>query len=510
MTERTRSGLLLLLICFSFVNLQFLPMWREIVYRDENSAYFLPALTTTSVLGTLIAYVAASLLVFAAVLVLATARSSLVARVGAVVLVISLVNPLTMNGYPLFERSQLLSLYALMVDWGTGLVLGVGILVGLLAVALAWWKYRTVLNAFRIMLLVLAPFAALHLVYAGLALIQSQSVSQETVESVATSDNDTRPPGLRVVWFVFDELDQRAVFEQPPAALRIPALLDLTREAFVATAVEQAGTDTIVAVPGMTVGRTVNDATPAGAKELRLELAGLNGPVDWTRTPNLFADAAHRGANIGVVGWYHPYCRLFAAILDACTQLYLGTAQIQEREGLVQAILTRLKGVDPLYRRRNAVAAYRVTLQRAIALANDPHLDLVYIHVALPHRPVVFDRETITFTPYNFSIDGYLDNVAAADRFLGAVRDAMQSSGLWGRSAVLLTADHAWRGVAEIHGIAADSRIPFVLRFPDARAPGEYPRPFAATKLRGIVLALLDGEIRSARGLRAWLAGHAL
>ena len=105
MTERTRSALLRLLICFSFVNLQFLPMWREIVYRDESSAYFLPTLTATAVLGTLIAYVLASLLVFAVVLALTAARSNLVARIGAVVLVISLVNPLTMNGYPLFERS---------------------------------------------------------------------------------------------------------------------------------------------------------------------------------------------------------------------------------------------------------------------------------------------------------------------------------------------------------------------------------------------------------------------
>ena len=152
----------------------------------------------------------------------------------------------------------------------------------------------------------------------------------------------------------------------------------------------------------MTIGRPVNDAAPAGAGELRLELGGLEGPVDWTRTPNLFADAAQRGAHIGVVGWYHPYCRLFAAVLDACTQLYLGTAQIREPESLAQAILTRLKGVDPLYRRRNAVAAYRATLQQAIALANDPHLDLVYIHIPLPHRPVIFDREKGTFTPYNW------------------------------------------------------------------------------------------------------------
>ncbi len=508
-TERATPNLLLLLICFSFVNLQFLPMWREIVYRDESSAYFLPALTATSVLGTLIAYVLASVLVFAVVSVLAAARSSLMARVGAVVLVISLLNPLTMNGYPLYERAQLVSLYALLVDWGAGLVLSVCILGVLLIGALAWWKYRTVLGAFRITLLVLAPFAALHLVYAGWALIQSQSVTPETVERVATSDSSARPPGLRVVWLVFDELDQRAVFEQPPARLRIPALRGLYREAFVATAVEQAGTDTVYAVPGMTVGRPVDVATPAGARELRLELAGLESPVGWTRSANLFDDAARRGANIGVVGWYHPYCRLFAALLNTCTQLYLGTVQIREPEGLVQATLARLKAVDPLYRRRNAVAAHGLARQHAIALANDPRLDLVYVHIPLPHRPAIFDDEKGTFTPYNLSIDGYFDNVAAADRFLAAVRDAMQSSGLWNRSAILLTADHAWRGVSEIQGVAADSRIPFVLRFPEHGAPSEYPRPYSATNMRAIVLALLDGEIRSARELRTWLEGRA-
>jgi len=37
-------------------------------------------------------------------------------------------------------------------------------------------------------------------------------------------------------------------------------------------------------------GHPVDDATPVGAGELRLELTGLESPVDWTRTPNLFAD----------------------------------------------------------------------------------------------------------------------------------------------------------------------------------------------------------------------------
>ena len=62
---------------------------------------------------------------------------------------------------------------------------------------------------------------------------------------------------------------------------------------------------------------------------------------------------------------------------------------------------------------------------------------------------------------------GYFNNLALAYRFLGQLRHAMETSGAWDKSWVIISADHSWRD-SRIYDGVIDLRVPFLVKAPGA------------------------------------------
>ncbi len=58
-----------------------------------------------------------------------------------------------------------------------------------------------------------------------------------------------------------------------------------------------------------------------GVSTLRVTLAEDRRVVDWAAQPSIFAKAHAAGSSAGVVGFHHPYCRIFRDSLNACASL---------------------------------------------------------------------------------------------------------------------------------------------------------------------------------------------
>ena len=157
----------------------------------------------------------------------------------------------------------------------------------------------------------------------------------------------------------------------------------------------------------------------------------------------MFRRARTLGLNGALVGWYHPYCRIFAGDLVSCAwfpyvpdtgqslstaagnqfALLVDTLPLAFRFDALEAVgLASLREADaPAWH----VQQYRAVHARALAAITDPELSLVFVHYPIPHWPNVYDRATGQFT------DGggeYADNLALADRTLGEIRRALRSS----------------------------------------------------------------------------------
>src|SRR6185369_2924008 len=94
-------------------------------------------------------------------------------------------------------------------------------------------------------------------------------------------------------------------------------------------------------------------------------------------------------------------------------------------------------------KRRDEISQYQYTVQQASHLAADQSFDFVYIHLPIPHPPPIYDRRAGQFA--ETGEHSYIDNLALADRALGEVRRAMEQSGAWENTNVIVTSDHWWR-----------------------------------------------------------------
>jgi len=99
---------------------------------------------------------------------------------------------------------------------------------------------------------------------------------------------------------------------------------------------------------------------------------------------------------------------------------------------------------------RQQVQNYRDLTNRAIQLAVNPSIYLAFLHLHGPHPPHVFNRLTGGFTLSNSPIRGCTDSLALTDRTLGEIRRAMETTGVWDHSVVLVASDHHSTIVASV------------------------------------------------------------
>ncbi|HEY3278983.1 MAG TPA: sulfatase-like hydrolase/transferase [Gemmatimonadales bacterium] len=305
----------------------------------------------------------------------------------------------------------------------------------------------------------------------------------------------------RVIVLLFDEMDFRLAYAERPPGLLLPELDRLRAEALFATQAFPPGRRTEVSVPALLTGRPVNGDQRRGTDTLLLTFAGSDAPVSWGAAPGLFQSVHTLGYNAAVVGWYHPYCRIFAAHLARCFWRPHADAIVRARgNGLGRQMVDEIRSLSPLADRRRHIEDYDRLLAEAGAAVTDTSLQFVFVHLPVPHNPVIYDRDSGTLTVHNYSVYGYHDNLALADHTLGVLRRALEGAGGWDRATIIVTADHSRRAGER------DLRIPFLVKLAGQRGPGPvYRRPFNTIAMHDLTLALLRAEIRSGDRLARWL-----
>ncbi len=336
----------------------------------------------------------------------------------------------------------------------------------------------------------------------------------------------------RVVWIIFDELSQTIAFGNRAADLQLPNLDRLKGESFYATAAESPSNATLVSLPSLILGEQVLGTSPQGPGDLRVRLSSRAGAVPWSSLRNVFDSARDLGFNTAVVGWYHPYGRVLNGSLTKCywTAGWMapGTEERFEPQSLLQGmwdrvefqsadlpLIGRLPGVSPgMYARREKIAGWDYLSDHAREVVSDPGIGLALLHLPLPHFPAIYNRARGTFSTDKGP--GYLDNVALVDLELGMLRHAMEESGLWDRSAILVSADHGWRtgsmGGArprnpedEAASHQDTSGVPFLLKLPGQTVGSVYSKRFNTVSTRRLITGILNGQVTDSAAVAAFI-----
>lgn len=494
-----------LALSFSLANLCWLGVWIELHFVKPSSHYYFGAPLGRS------QHVAAVLAV-ATVTVAVAALARFVrrfrhgafmplARLGLLAVMLVPLNIIRVAGVLPLQLSQILPRVAT-----RGLVFPLVAGLGCLTVVVLFW-HRSLAHAVATLLLLLTPFGLLTF---------SRSLAGILRPGPATFAAGAAPPAparspqtATAVILLFDELDQRLLFDERPAALKLPAIDKLRSQALYATAAYSPGSSTLVALPGLIVGRSFEKAVPRGSSELLLTADNSRPPIPWSEQANIFTDAGSSGVDAHVVGWYHPYCRLFGGQLTSCfSEPVFETALARpDVQSLPRALQAQALTLWPMNRRRLAIQAYCDLLHHLLGVVRAKRAGLVFAHMSVPHIPGIFDpgRQRLSQTRGSH-VSGYVDNLALVDRTLARVRSEMEKAGTWGGAMIIVTSDHPWRQSAAYDG-RSDPRVPFLLRLPGQNAGQEVGARFETVRTRDLVRLVLAGLLRTPQAVAEWMSG---
>jgi Sulfatase len=345
----------------------------------------------------------------------------------------------------------------------------------------------------------------------------------------------TSPP--RIVWVIFDELDQTLAFSNRPDTVNMPEFDRLRHESFYATDTESPASWTNRSIPALIMGRFVADAHPKEDGDLNLMFTDSQTRHSWKEQSSVFQDARRLGRKTGLVGWYLPYCSVLSESLDYCYAAPDAGAspsirkvdydsslpfskelvnEVREEEaGFLPEVRHTLEADEYSFVRYQHEEAYAAIRTRALKLVSDPSYGLVLIHWPIPH-PFGIYRRSRTKGSMDHKAD-YLDNLELADQTLGLIRHTMESAGIWDESILLVTADHGYRRflwstlpdweAEDAHASATITvnRVPFLLKMPREAAGVVYSRHFNSILTRDLFTAMLTGKIRGAEEVGNWI-----
>ena len=385
-------------------------------------------------------------------------------------------------------------------------------------------------------ILALLPFVLITFSQAVLKLANDVGVVHAESKPLTPANGQRRKPATRVLWIIFDELDQRLSFADRPANVKLPELDRLRSESVFAENAYPPAPLTYMSMPALITGRLVAKVTPLSNDELLVRFDGEQKDVTWSSQPNVFSEARASGFNTGLAGWCHPYCEVIGGNLAKCDvvkekgndEITLKSSMFSQAEGLVSTIPLVPQVAIPITQRVNFVnqivtsaerqkytVRYKRVLEGSLKEAVDPNLDLVFVHSPAPHPPGIYDRAR-----HEFSLDShnsYIDNLELVDRTIGELRRAMESAGLWDNTTVIVSADHWWRSEmwrrgpfwtpedAAVAGATMDHRIPFLLKLPRQHEQLTYQAGFNTVLTHDLALALMRGEVSDPGGVAAWL-----
>lgn len=314
----------------------------------------------------------------------------------------------------------------------------------------------------------------------------------------------------RVVWIIFDELDYRLSFLDRPANVPMHEFDRLRAHSLFAENAISPAPDTIPSVPMLLAGKPLETVDAQGPATLLLD------GVPASSQPTIFSSVRAMGGNAAAIGWYIPYCRVFSRDLTACSSHDMGNELSETGSTFLSALSLQEQSLFS-YGYRSVLgesprAKYRVGVLHALhndalrALV-DPSLNLVFLHLPVPHAPYLYDRFSYQFPKRYLSAGSYLDNLALADSFLGDFREAMTNAGLWDRTTVLVSSDHPNRMSMEVDG-KEDPRVPFLLKLAGQSTGVDYEPMLPTIVSKSLIEAILDSRVITTEDAVKWLTAH--
>jgi len=360
---------------------------------------------------------------------------------------------------------------------------------------------------------------------------QARNLNTPQPQHQAVAAGTPVPGGHRIVWILFDELSYRQLYEHRFSDLQMPAFDGLAKEATVFTDVRPQGKLTLDVIPALLSGVSDTDIRiPASGAPLSVKNSDTGKYQLFNPQQTVFQDAVNAGYSTAVAGWIFPYCRLLPQQLDRCFYAAPGglVADLSTTQTIAEnvkqlfthpfvdrAVELRLMKRPPAPQPPDVPKElYKQLLDHSVADIQDPSVNFLYIHMNIPHPKGYFNRHTGQFVENGT----YIDNLALADIFLGHIRSALEATGSWDNTTLIIMGDHSWRTYGwskdmywtpeeqlASDGGKFDDRPGYIVKLAGQTTPARIDTPFPAIRTRSLVKNLIQNKITTPEQLAAWV-----
>ena len=344
-------------------------------------------------------------------------------------------------------------------------------------------------------------------------------------KSAVSAPANANEEGRQFVWVIFDQADQRLIFDDRDPTVELPNLDRLRSRAIYTADMKSPRTDTFLAIPAITLGfkGAVVKKTP---DEPEVELPDGQA-VLWSEAPTAFSDVKNAGKDVILlvqefnVG---SFCRVFASLTTKCWQsakwrdypisfqstVADSTARIFKRFVYAMPLVHLLApeyfldiggyGAFPNEHYHHTLLTMQKEVENEIGkpLSRDR---LLYVHWNVPHQPYIYDRHKneLVEPALSNAEDAYKSNLELMDLVVGEMLDAIDASPNAERTTFLVTSDH---GTTPTGKDVRTPDIPFVLLSPDVAGPVEISGNFNSSGTRQLINNWLGGSIGSLEDIK--------
>nr|NGX41215.1 hypothetical protein [Candidatus Anoxychlamydiales bacterium] len=318
--------------------------------------------------------------------------------------------------------------------------------------------------------------------------------------------------------------DQYLSFENRPKNIELKELDYLKKNYFYAQKVYQPGSDTIISIPTYTTGKKILNSQALGFNHLKLNFADESSSF-WHQEANIFSKLYSMNINSAVVGFFHPYERIFnnyciekysffnKKILDPFYQIaafYLAGPLNKLTFNKIKFLKKFKFFFDATWQTNQ----YMGVKQNALNIIKNKDINFCFIHFSIPHLPGIYSKKNEKISQKSGT---YSENLILMDKTIKQIRKELQKSKLWEACTLILTSDHWLRNhfwqtthiklTKEEMALCAlrnEALVPLIIKMPHQKKAISYDKPFNAISLHNLVLDIYNDKVSNEIDLVNW------
>jgi hypothetical protein len=515
-----------ILIAFSLSNLLFIRDWKRLLYPTNELYHVKLTPYSAEYLGLILSVLlTAAIFLFGFWGIRHSGNGKLILSAKIIFFLIALV---ALNGI----RHQLNEIFPAAYNYLNFLILTALLAIGFLSF---FKSHNYFFDSARWFCLTLSPLLLLTFILGIGGTLTNHPEDETPIENQlsAIPAREKSTVKSRVVWIIFDEFDYAVPFEK--RAVSLPEFEKFKQISLFATNAIPPAYTTRDATASLLTGKKIEASEAVSNDDLALKFG--EEKANFSQIPNLFRSVKALQGETAVIGWLHPYCRVFAEDLSVCQWQSVDTYCDFERQPLRKIMFRQFQNIFismPFGARLNAIIDNNLSesaedsgyLKRHFEIMNatksvigNPKIDLAFIHLPFPHPPYYFNAEKGEFSsPQTKKMslqNSYFDNLVLTDRMLGEIRKTLEDNNLWEDSTIIVSSDHQWRvniyqndlseKERQITGGKEDARVPFFLKLKGQKETAIYDKPFNTVILHDLILAIMKGEVSTVNEAQTWL-----